>query len=292
MWARFTFITGPWVRLVLLPGPWTPPCNVPGIRCSGIVGFSVYTCVFSQTLKQGADCFTTRSRERCCSHSGWEAFAFWVLRELRAGRGIYQHEQNIVISASWDTLNSSGFLRLVSWLLVCSRLILGHFLGRMEVWVLLCPTWSARCELWLDTEQQRAVVGQGSSERRCQQRCFFSSSAAELSGQKDGFWCRPLVLMSVIHTVLLCAWSGDGSGPCVEEVEEIYEHNSPAVDLVGYVIPFAVTLHKVTALSHSIFWNPYKLSARHVILLVTATVLDSTGAANCFLKIFFSPSLQ
>lgn len=66
----------------------------------------------------------------------------------------------------------------------------------------------------------------------------------------------------------------------------------PQVELVGYVIPFAVTVHKVTALSHSIFSNPYKLSARHIILFVTATVLDSTSAPNCFLNIFFSPSLQ
>lgn len=142
MWVRFTFITGPWIRLVVLPSPWMPPCNVPGICCSGIVVFLVYTCVFSQAFKQGAGCFTNGSWEWCCSYWGWEAFAFWVLRELRAGRGIYPHEQNIVVSASRDTLNFSVFLCLVSWLLVCSALILGHFLGRMEIRVLLCPTWS------------------------------------------------------------------------------------------------------------------------------------------------------
>lgn len=61
--------------------------------------------------------------------------------------------------------------------------------------------------------------------------------------------------MSVIRTVLLCAWSGDVSGMHVEEVSEIYELDLPTVDLVGYVIPFTVTVHEMTALSHSIFLN-------------------------------------
>lgn len=223
MWVRFTFITGPWIRPVVLPSPWMPPCNVPGICCSGIVVFLVYTCVFSQTFKQGAGCFTNGSREWCCSYWGWEAFAFWVLRELRAGRGIYPHEQNIVVSASRDTLNFSVFLCLVSWLLVCSALILGHFLGRMEIWVLLCPTWSD-----LPAGHGAAVGCGGTGELRAKM-----PTAAELSGQKDGFRCRHLLLMSMIHTVLLCAWSVDGSGPYIEEVVEIYEHNLPTSRVSG-----------------------------------------------------------
>lgn len=51
--------------------------------------------------------------------------------------------------------------------------------------------------------------------------------------------------------------------------------------LSGYVIPFTVTIHRMTACSHSIFLNLYKLPVNHVSLLGTAVVLDSTAAANC-----------
>lgn len=125
-------------------------CQVPECLLAMCLEFAVlellfFWCIpvcFLRFSSRGQVASQMEAGNDAASYWGWEAFAFWVLRELRAGRGIYPHEQNIVVSASRDTLNFSVFLCLLSWLLVCSALILGHFLGRMEIWVLLCPTWS------------------------------------------------------------------------------------------------------------------------------------------------------
>lgn len=144
--------------------------------------FLVYPFVFCQTLVQGSGCVTDESWEGC-SQCSWDAAAFWVPPEEL--RNVHWHQQNTVISASWDYL---GFLYLLSWLLPCAHWFLCFFSApsssvpheeeRRMSHAVMCP---AHCELWWDMVSQ-------SGEKRCQQGSFSSCSPAELCRQKDGFF--------------------------------------------------------------------------------------------------------
>lgn len=200
MWARFTFITGPWIRLVLLPSPQMPPCNVPGIHCSGTV---VFWCILLCSVPLWCRGLVV-SQMSTGRDAAWVAVAFWVLPEEL--RNVW-HKQNTVILLP-GTLDCLGFLYLLSWLL---PLIFVLFLSS----ILLCATWSdVSCELWWDMVPQNG-------EKRCQQGSFSSCSPAELCRQKDGSF-QPLLQGTGFneHNVQ-CAhwvWRGDVSGVCTEEV--------------------------------------------------------------------------
>lgn len=174
MWARFTFITGPWIRLILLSSPQTPPCNVPGIHCPGIV---VFWCIlqFSVTLVQGTGCFTDESWDRCSL--GWCCISAPSLgaqecltRTKHCNLSFLGHSE--LFGLPLPALMAAAMCTLIFVLFLNS--------------ILLCATWSdVSCSLWWDTVPQNG-------EKRCQQGSFPSCSPAELCRQKDGFF-QPLL---------------------------------------------------------------------------------------------------